>query len=288
MTKKILSRVFIVGCPRSGTTLLQSFMSAHPLVFTFPESAFFHKVFSSSRIKRIFGLSSKEAQKGTIDFLKMISKENLINNIPINTLWVKSYISFFANTLDKVTLEKNRRVWVEKTPQHLFYIKRIQKYIEKAKFLHVIRNGKDVVASLYEVTERFPKTWGGSRTINQCIQRWENDLKITRKYLSSRNHVAILYEDLVDNPTKTIKSVCDFIGFEFHGAMLKKRVDESKRILLKEEKWKYDVQKPIVNNKNKKFLSVFNNEERKFLEKSLEKSSASKFYKKLKSDKVIA
>ena len=40
-TRAILSRIFLVGCPRSGTTLTQSLLAAHPMVASFPESHFF-------------------------------------------------------------------------------------------------------------------------------------------------------------------------------------------------------------------------------------------------------
>ena len=262
-------------------------MAAHPLVFSFPESHFFPKVFSTSKIKRIFGLSSKDAKKSAIAFLNVMSKQHLLNRVPGKTVCVKSYIRFFADILDIITLENGKKIWIEKTPQHLFYIKRIERYMKNTKFLHVVRNGEDVVASLYDVTHKYPEMWGGARTINQCVKRWENDLKITKKYVSQQNHIAVKYEELVDNPEKIIKLVCEFIGVEFHKMMLKKYRIQSNKILQKGENWKQEVQEKIANNNSKKFFCTFNHEEREYIKKSLQKCTSSAFYRKLQSGRFF-
>jgi len=285
--KLIFPRLFVVGCPRSGTTLLQSLLSAHPLIFSFPESHFFPKVLSKRKVKRVFGIASEEAGKSIVAFLKILERQNLLDSIPVTASRAKSYADSFVNILDMVTLENGKKLWLEKTPQHLHYVKPIEKYIRNTKFIHVVRNGEDVVASLYEVTHKYPKIWGGPRTIDQCVKRWIEDVNITISYISRRNHMAIKYEELVDDPTKILKSACDFIGVEYHLSMLKKYGVLANKILIKGENWKQEVKRSIKNNNGKKFLYVFNREKREYVRKLLENSTSLAFYRKLRYGKLI-
>ncbi len=58
-----MQRIFIVGCPRSGTTLLQSVLAAHHDVFSLPETAFFCSVRPSRWVFRRLGLVSRLARR---------------------------------------------------------------------------------------------------------------------------------------------------------------------------------------------------------------------------------
>ena len=62
-------RIFLVGCPRSGTTLLQSLLAAHPDITSFPESHFFRHLIDNRRwLHRTFGIASKRARTRKIKF----------------------------------------------------------------------------------------------------------------------------------------------------------------------------------------------------------------------------
>ena len=284
MENKIHSRIFIVGCPRSGTTLLQSLMSAHPLVFSFPESHFFPNVLSGNRMGRVLGIASKKAEKATASFIKMLSIDDLHDHSPVKAILVKSYTDAFVNILDRAAIEKGKKYWIEKTPQHLHYIKPIKRYIRDPKFIHIIRNGEDVVASLYEVTHKYPEIWGGPRTIDQCLERWIEDIGITRKYISRPNHKIIKYEELVSNPNEIIRKTCEFIEIEFNGQMINSYHTETNELILKDEDWKQKVKEPIENKNGKKFLYTFNGKERAYIRKSLEKSTSLAFFKNMQPD----
>jgi hypothetical protein len=258
--------------------LLQSLISAHPLIFSFPESHFFPNILSESRINRLLGIASKEARKNAIKFLKMLGRENWFDLIPEKSIRVKSYTRFFVNVLDRIAIESKKKLWLEKTPQHLHYIRPIEKYIKNTKFIHALRNGEDVVASLYEVTHKYPEIWGEPRTIDECTKRWIEDVKITKRYSFRQNHIAIKYEDLVDDTEKILRLICKFIGVEYNQAMLKKYGEKANELLLKKENWKQNVKETIENNNGKKFYHVFDNEERKYVRNILENSASLDFY----------
>jgi len=70
-------------------------------------------------------------------------------------------VKTFVQIVDAASLKAGRPIWVEKTPDHLFYVKRIQQYIPDAAFIHIIRNGRDTVASLVDAARKFPDVWEG-------------------------------------------------------------------------------------------------------------------------------
>jgi hypothetical protein len=93
--------------------------------------------------------------------------------------------------LDKLTLAQGKSVWLEKTPGHLYYIDDLERYIPEVKFIHLVRNGADVVASLYEVTNQYPQEWGGAYHIEQCIRTWNQAVKLTEEHLGKENHIGV-------------------------------------------------------------------------------------------------
>jgi hypothetical protein len=227
------------------------------------------------------GIASKKAGENTSAFLKTISKKNLLNGLLIKSSRAKFYANYFVDFLDMAALDNGKKIWLEKTPQHLYYIRPIEKYIKNVKFIHVLRNGEDVVASLYEVTHKYPEIWDGPRTIDQCIERWIEDVKISFKYISHENHMRIKYEELVDDPSKIIRKACDFIGVKFHQEMLKKYSAIASEVLLKVENWKEEVKGSILNNNGKKFFKVFNPQEREYISKLIRNSASHTFYQNM-------
>jgi hypothetical protein len=273
MTNNILSRVFIVGCPRSGTTLLQSLIAAHPLVFSIPETHFFPHIVSKRRIYRLAGISSRNAGDQLIKFMKLVGYDGFTDKVSKSPISVKQYTEVFTRTLDSLTISKEKRIWAEKTPRHLYYIKYIEKYISKAKFIHLLRNGSDVVASLYDVCRRYPEDWAGPRSIDQCLQRWITDTEITFSYQNKSSHLLIAYEDLIQNPKNIVAAVCDFLSLHFSDEILEKYKSATTNLILPGEKWKRSVKKPIQYFNNSKFYEVFDDKQRQYITDQLSKIS---------------
>ncbi len=101
--------IFIVACPRSGTTMLLSILSAHPNIFT---------------IKRQTYAFDKWTSNGKPRRLDRLYREFIFNKI--------------APTAHR---------WCEKTPKHLVNIDNIKKFIPSAKIINIMRDGRDVITS---------------------------------------------------------------------------------------------------------------------------------------------
>lgn len=266
----IKKRVFIVGCPRSGTTLLQNILASHSTIDSFPESHFFSEVIRS-KLKGYIGLGFPNNLNQFYSFLDKINYDFDEKTIEKNYFFLYKYVKLFKNILDEITLNNNKNIWIEKTPAHLHFIKIITKYFSNAKFIHIIRNGKDVVASLYDVTHKYPEEWSGARSIDQCINRWNRDIEITKKYHKKLNHHVLKFDDLLNSPKKEIINLCNFLDVDFENKMINYDGNISNKIINKNEKWKSDVKKGIKKETKNKFDAIFNEQQKKYITSHLNK-----------------
>ena len=262
----ILERYFLVGCPRSGTTLLQSLLAAHSQIHSFPESHFFANLLQRrKRWQKLLKLSSFQTNARVREFLKELEREDLVNRIPSNATFEWQHTKAFISILDLLTQEEKKSIWLEKTPGHLHYIEYIQRYIPAAKFIHITREGRDVVASMYEVTHKYPEIWGQARDIDTCIQRWFTDLKTSQSYANHPNHYLISYEQLVDDLEEQLMVLCDFLNIDFESDMLKGYKTVAQKVSLTSEPWKMSNKGTIKSKQSKKFFELFDEQERSYI-----------------------
>ena len=267
MNKKIKFRLFIVGCPRSGTTLLQSLLAAHPKIASFPETHFFSSLVPSRPWFRALGtgIASRRARARLEQYLDQINAQEMKTLLPKNALFMHRYCQAFVSVLDKLTLRQGKICWIEKTPGHLHFIKYIEKLVLDSKFIHIIRAGENVVSSLYKVTHEHPEGWGGPRSLDQCINRWISDTKISRSHLHKPNHTLVRYELLVEFTEKVLTEICRFIGVKYDKKMLKDYQVAANQVVLGDEPWKASVEKPIGKIDANKFYGLFDEDQRLYI-----------------------
>jgi hypothetical protein len=250
-------RIFLVGAARSGTTLLQSMIAAHSQVHSFPETHFFTLVPRSGKKQYIVPLGEKQREKVKV-FLEEVGRSDLIHLLPKATYSKKKWARGLIQILDELTIQSGHHMWLEKTPLHLYYIDLITKAASGTQFIHMIRDGQDVVASTYDATRKYPEDWGGPRSIDQCVARWTHDVELSRKYLGRPDHVFIRYEELVASPESQLKRICSELGLRYEERMLEfQRGAEG--LIYKEELWKKHNVEEI--QKRSKFKAVFTEDE---------------------------
>jgi len=231
----IKRRIFVVGVARSGTTLIQSMIGSHPEIHAFPESHFWDKTLYKQKALQRFQIINTSKLYHLQDFLDAIHfKENL--NWPDKIYSKKKLTGLFLKLLDKVALENRKLSWVEKTPLNLYYISLIKRACIDCYFVHMIRNGTDNIASLYEASVNNPGYFS-QNTIDSCINRYKKEINISRSYIGKKNHFFIRYETLVENPEPTLKNLCRFLKTEYSNAMLNYQ-ETATSVTGKEEKWK--------------------------------------------------
>lgn len=234
---RVTKRVFIVGCPRSGTTLLQAILGSHPSVYTLPETHYFRKL--RGRLRRLgsLGLVSPRAAYRALKDLSEVTNQEPPIVVP-GWPFVGAYGRALIAMLDAAASERGKPIWVEKSPLHLHYIREIFRFAPDAVFLHIVRDGRDVVASLYQLCQRDPKRWipqllptvrpGDLKSlpdpevlIEAAVDRWNRDVIESRRWRTDRRHLVVQYQELLDDPVTALDEACRVIGITFHSNMLR-------------------------------------------------------------------
>lgn len=259
------TRFFLVGCPRSGTTLLQSLLAAHPEVCSFPESHFFLTLVPNRKILRQLDLHVRNVKPCLEQFLNSIHRPDLISQMPKFSLFNYQYAHQFISILDQIANDQNKSIWIEKTPGHLHYIDYLEKLNIEAKFIHILRNGTDVIASFYELAQQYPQNWGTGWTLERCVDRWLNDIQISLSYRNKPNHKIVRYEQLVDQTEAILIELSQFMQIEFDPQMLQGYNTVAQQVSLAHEPWKKAVRKKIQNTNSRKFYQVFNEQQQQYI-----------------------
>ncbi|OCQ93927.1 hypothetical protein BCD67_20625 [Oscillatoriales cyanobacterium USR001] len=250
-----MKRIFLVGAPRSGTTILQSLLAAHPSIISFPETKFFQYLLSPSdnSLSVADGL-----KKFFVDKIKEPRFLSCFNNQQSELEKANALIA----VLDTLAIEQNKSIWLEKTPQHIYYIDYLEKLLPEALFIHILRNGMDVITSMYEATRKNPgpDAWSGEWSIDFCIQRWQEAISISYQYADKNNHILVKYEQFVENPRLTLLNICQFAQIEFDDLMLSKYKETAKELSLGEP-WHQGIERNIESSNSHKYYSIFKEKE---------------------------
>jgi len=107
------------------------------------------------------------------------------------------------------------KIWGDQSPLHTFYLPYIHRIFPNAKYLYMIRDGRDVVTSL---VTRF-----GDDYLFEAVHRWKVSLQRTKQFqkkISPDRNMEVRYENLVKDPENTIKQVTEFLGIDYSPIML--------------------------------------------------------------------
>ena len=268
--RKITGRYFIVGCARSGTTLLQAMLAGHSRVFSFPESHFFCSAVPQSRRLRLLGFANlRTVQSALSDLLTSLERRDLASLIPGRNPLLSAYGRAFRCIIDQATRDRGKDIWLEKTPHHIDYLTSIQRVIPNARFIHILRDGRDVIASQRHAISQDPAYWG-SWGLPQLVQVWNKDVQTSLRYRHQPAHILISYEALLDRPLPELERLCTFLQVDFQLDML--RHWEMADVVLggrRSHPWMQSAFEPLKDTRLKKFFRVFTVEERQFIESHL-------------------
>lgn len=189
--------IFIVGAPRSGTTLMRSVIDAHPNICCPPCETFLFV-----HLNPIFNGAIWQDHYKQLPYTRLV----LIK-------WLRRYIlDLFAN----LTAKTSKKRWAEKTPSHVKYMKFINELFPDAQFIHMIRKGYDVARSLKHVK------WG-SKNIILNTYSWASHVSAGYQFgrsLPANRYIEIRYEDLISAPEQTLGRLCRFLDEPYHRQML--------------------------------------------------------------------
>ena len=126
----------------------------------------------------------------------------------------RSAAAIFDRIMLALAEEEGKSIWCEKTPMHVHHIGRLAKEFPRAKFIHVIRDGRDCAAS-------FHRRWQFDPV--RTAYRWRCAVQAGRAQgaaLGSRYH-EVRYEDVTTAPEEHFQEICAFLGVPFEETILK-------------------------------------------------------------------
>lgn len=255
----IKKRIFIVGCPRSGTTLLQGMLAAHPDIYSIPETFFFSRALISNNPVKRFLLWPAIKVRRHFKNLVLEADQSLSESFNIG-IFQSDYYRPFVDFMDSIALKNKKNIWVEKTPMHLYCIEEIQKRIPDAYILHLTRNGIDVVHSLVKATTDNPAQWarfGGwwrkywkGYSIDDAIKIWNKDINITKACLEKPRNILVKYENLVSDPFSSLLNLCKEIDIRYDENMI--HAEQSfTRIVREDELWKLKNKSGVIRENSR-------------------------------------
>ncbi|WP_158884721.1 sulfotransferase [Rhodanobacter sp. L36] len=273
-----MRRTFIVGCPRSGTTLVQALLARHPAVLTLPETAFFEYLHGSLewrwgdrgakprkiRLRHRLGFAHKRARMKLAALRRSLPSS--VHAGPISRR-VTGCVCQFITMLDGCADAAGCSMWVEKTPYHLLYVPEIEHQVPEARFVHVIRAGEDVLASVADANMRFDRNnaFGGG-TIHWA-RRWNHAVKMHLAYKNRPRHHFIFLEDLIADRNGEWHRLCTFLDLDSNAEL-----DRSCAQIvtdLDSEPWKQDAVSGVPQPSLRKAEQVFGPQVRQWLQDKL-------------------
>ncbi|MGG6238270.1 sulfotransferase family protein [Nodosilinea sp. AN01ver1] len=240
-----LAPIFLVGCPRSGTTLLQQMLDAHPEVAIAPETHFIRNFWLKR--EQYGNLENDRAYQALLhaivalpEFTEM--ELSAADFVAIAQTLERSYKNLLGLLLDQFRQKRAVTMVGEKTPNHLLYMQILQEFFPEARFIHIIRDPRAVVNSWKKV----PWTTGSV----------VGDAGVWRRYMATARqcppaHGAIYslhYEALVSDPEASLKAVCQFLGLPFQMAMLDYYRQDPRGVNVSREPWKGNAVKPVSSD----------------------------------------
>ncbi|MCP4090219.1 MAG: sulfotransferase [Gammaproteobacteria bacterium] len=254
--------IFVVGMNGSGTTMLLDNLGRHPTVYGFPKETRLIPYLIAQQ--ESFGDLHHDAnfQKLWRTVLRLNVFQQVNNNtaVPLPENW-KDFPRNLAAVLDGVfsyfSQQAGKQRWCEKTPQHVQHIRSIARLFPHAKFIHIIRDGRDCAAS-------FNRRW--HRTPELTIYRWKNIVRngcSQGLQLGKEHYMEIHYEELTTDPSNGLSQVCNFLGIPFDPAVL----ESAQPYLQTENTESLQMEAGGLQPNSGKWKSYFNTKTRKSLEK---------------------
>lgn len=259
----MVKQFFIFSPGRSGSSLLSRMLNQHPniavpyeshLMNTFyPLIKYYGSLSEPSNLERLI----EDILKTDVmnDWHPKLSKKDILNEL-------KQYEfgSLFDAILSSWAKKTNKKIWGEKTPHHLYYWKELNDMFPKAKFIHLIRDGRDVASS-------FIKARFGPKTVFKAAHHWNNYINKFCELSSELNKDRILnirYEDLLDNPEKTLSKLCDFLNQDYDNEML--NYHKNKTSYKTDVRNEINLKKGLMKENKEKWKNSFNDKELEIFE----------------------
>lgn len=190
--------IFIIGAPRSGTTWLQSMLATHPSIYSGIETFFFYAV--SSFVREL--QTKRDLELGITAYINEDEGREIIRTL-------------FWGIISRLPEPTTKPIYfLEKTPSHCFLAREILFVFPDAKFIHLVRDARMVINSIFFVANSWGKKWA-TNDLDKEILRWKNSVIAGREIKNYVNlpsqYIEIKYEDLRTDTSSKLREIYDWL-----------------------------------------------------------------------------
>jgi hypothetical protein len=207
-----LELLFLVGSPRSGTTWLQGLIASHPEIHTGPETQFFG---AYGPVEQEY-VRVKDGRCGISEYLSKEAFYDLLAE------------SFWRVVSALPEPEHPPRLFLEKSPYHCVFAPLILKVFPRARFLHLIRDARAVVASMLRISKSWGESWAPD-TAERATTFWYECVSagcaISDLVSSPDQYLGIRYEDVRADQAGYLAGLYDWLGLGWDAALIQEAID---------------------------------------------------------------
>lgn len=213
--------VFIVGMNGSGTTMLLDHMGEHPQLFGYRLETLFLPGYligaggygdlnNDANFRRLWDDMRSEFAIQRANRRMPLDLPNDWNDAP------RSVAGVFNAIMLEFAAREGKRRWCEKTPSYIFHLDLLSAAFPSAKFIHIIRDGRDCAASCL-------RRWGTHPV--GASARWREAMQAGRKATETLpgRFLEVYYEEITVSPEDVLRRICGFLDVAFDSAILKSK-----------------------------------------------------------------
>ena len=219
---------FLIGFPRSGTTLLDTILRSHPTIEVLEEIPIVNRFIDELFINRDF----------TLDKL-----ENT------NPILVKEMRDFYFNQIKNYKKNKSKRITIDKMPLNILHVGEILRFFPNAKFILALRHPYDCVLSCFMQNFMLNHAMANFLNLQDASKLYDLTMSLWKKYTEvfKIDYHTIRYEDVISNFEKTIKGVLSFLNVSWSDNVTEFYKTAEKRGIISTPSYN-QVSQPIYSN----------------------------------------
>ena len=212
--------VFVVGCPRSGTTWVQRLLASHPCIRTGQESDLFDMYVGPLLRTWQTELRVDSSGRGGVGLGCYFTDGEFRRAL-------KSYVLQLLEPM--VGCLQPGELFLEKTPSHVMFVSEIHALLPRARFIHVLRDARDTVASLLSASRTWGRAWAPRRAAH-AAQTWVGHVdagRTAQRSLPAAQFFEVRYEALHANGSGVLRALIDWLGVSWPDAELRTALERN-------------------------------------------------------------
>ena len=221
--------LFVVGCPRSGTTLLRRIVGAHPEIAMLPETHWIPRLARRGRGIGPDGLVTHELVDWLVRYHRFPAMKLEPSEVRELVEPGVTYPQFVAALFDLYGRKRMKPLVAEKTPNYVAEIPTLHALFPSARIVHIVRDGRNVCLSALNwkrMAEWFShryRTWRDDPLVTAALW-WKRFVSLGREdgaRLGVHLYHELRYEALLANPEGEVQALCAFLNVEYDERMLR-------------------------------------------------------------------